>query len=399
MSRKTEDVLAEALAGVQSGRCSVKDALPVEPEGAGAKLEPLLRLALAIAPPAHADPSPVFKREARAGLLRAVRSESAASRTTHRVSWWEGIRLLIGRAFSPWPNAATLAATVLLAVVLTAATGAVYASQTSLPGDALYPVKASLDQAAVSLTTSDRARAEAYLSIVERRLTDIESLLRMDRRDLAGWLGEEVRKDLRVTAELIERVGTSGEGTGDLAERLRLATDRYEALRRALEARPGEPHEDGEHHGTPDADELAPVPSESTPTSVPAYGHESEEHHSEPSPAVAPPASPVPAGEADHEPTMTTHEPEIGPSHRDETAPAHHADDAIAPAAAQTPTATPVRSVSTPAPERHSRPAMTSTPSTSAPQAVPTPAPSHAGDGHSSPSMPSTRPPSSESHR
>lgn len=52
-----------------------------------------------------------------------------------------------------------------------------YAANGSIPGDALYPVKTSLEGARVSLASNDEARARLFLDFAGRRLDEIKSLI------------------------------------------------------------------------------------------------------------------------------------------------------------------------------------------------------------------------------
>ncbi len=52
-----------------------------------------------------------------------------------------------------------------------------YASQSALPGDALYPVKTSLEQTRVNLARDAAAQAQLQLSFAERRLEEIAALI------------------------------------------------------------------------------------------------------------------------------------------------------------------------------------------------------------------------------
>lgn len=61
------------------------------------------------------------------------------------------------------------------------------ASQSALPGDALYPVKRAIENAHVNLETSPQAKASVLLSNASTRLTEVEKL---SRRDHAGDTSE-----------------------------------------------------------------------------------------------------------------------------------------------------------------------------------------------------------------
>lgn len=52
-----------------------------------------------------------------------------------------------------------------------------YAASGSIPGDALYPVKTSLEDARINLAGNDEARARLFLDFAGRRLDEIKSLI------------------------------------------------------------------------------------------------------------------------------------------------------------------------------------------------------------------------------
>jgi len=71
-----------------------------------------------------------------------------------------------------------LAILAVVAIVLFGGTTAtVLASQNSIPGDTLYPIKNTLEQTRLSLTRSSDARVELQLEFAEQRLQEIESLI------------------------------------------------------------------------------------------------------------------------------------------------------------------------------------------------------------------------------
>ncbi len=76
----------------------------------------------------------------------------------------------------------TIAAALFVIVVLFGgATATAYASQTALPGDALYPVKTSLEQTRISLANDAYNQAQLHLQFAQRRLNEIKELLAQGR--------------------------------------------------------------------------------------------------------------------------------------------------------------------------------------------------------------------------
>jgi hypothetical protein len=53
----------------------------------------------------------------------------------------------------------------------------VLASQSAIPGDALYPIKTSLEQTRTSLSRDAASRAELHIEFAGKRLLEIEQLI------------------------------------------------------------------------------------------------------------------------------------------------------------------------------------------------------------------------------
>jgi hypothetical protein len=66
---------------------------------------------------------------------------------------------------------------VLVIVLFGGTTATVLASQNSIPGDTLYPIKTTLERTRLSLARNTDARVELQLEFAEQRLTEIESLI------------------------------------------------------------------------------------------------------------------------------------------------------------------------------------------------------------------------------
>jgi hypothetical protein len=96
-----------------------------------------------------------------------------------------------------------------LAMVLTLAfgTGAAYAAESTLPGDALYPVKLGLEEARLALSLTVAGDASLAASFADRRLAEIETLTARGRWVDAGralgayptFVDELVRLEAQIT--------------------------------------------------------------------------------------------------------------------------------------------------------------------------------------------------------
>jgi hypothetical protein len=110
--------------------------------------------------------------------------------------------------------AGTIAA--ILAAVAVAGGGTVYASQRSLPGDALYPIKTGAESVQLALTFGDESKANLLLTFAQRRVDEMASE--------AGRGSDTVTLESRVASELDKAItsmtGSESAKVKDFARRL-----------------------------------------------------------------------------------------------------------------------------------------------------------------------------------
>jgi len=121
-------------------------------------------------------------------------------------------------------------ASIVLIIVLTLSAlggGTAYASQDSLPGDTLYPVKLGTEQVRMMLPGDDVAKAELALNFAGRRMGEIEALAEMGRlQDIS--LGVQGYDDaLNMTLDRIYQAGIRKLSTGNITARVAEATTRH----------------------------------------------------------------------------------------------------------------------------------------------------------------------------
>jgi hypothetical protein len=105
---------------------------------------------------------------------------------------------------------------VLVAIVMVfgGATATAYASQTALPGDALYPVKTSLELTQVALTGDAYNRAQLYLRFAQRRMDEITKLLEQGRYRDVGQAADEFEFYIQEAMESLQIVLAADPGRG-----------------------------------------------------------------------------------------------------------------------------------------------------------------------------------------
>jgi uncharacterized membrane protein YgcG len=107
--------------------------------------------------------------------------------------------------FKPKFALTTLFVIVTLFVFLFGGTGlTVYAAQSALPGDALYPVKTGLEQTRLSLTSEADRVAQLHLSLAQKRLEEIEGLIKEGRYDQVGKTSAEFERQIQLAVEALK---------------------------------------------------------------------------------------------------------------------------------------------------------------------------------------------------
>ncbi len=168
--KRIEDILAQCIEEVKSGKASLADCLNRYPD-MRRELEPLMRIALSIKEPPDIRPSNAFKIRARVNLMEHIHASQAVKETSKSAPR-AGMRQ---RWYAGWLRAATIAIAAILAISALGA-GTAYASQGSIPGDTLYPVKLGTEQVQRVLTTNDVEGVNLELKFADTRLGEIESV-------------------------------------------------------------------------------------------------------------------------------------------------------------------------------------------------------------------------------
>ncbi|MDK1046203.1 MAG: DUF5667 domain-containing protein [Anaerolineales bacterium] len=233
MSKMEPDVLDRCLLRIQSGQATLEECLIDNPEHAQ-ELEALLRVAAVThAQLAPAGPSQTFLAHSPKRVMNLVRARLKTSTPSRRRR-----PVWIGQ------SAYRLAGVLLALALLIGSVGVAYASADALPGDNLYGIKRGLERAALVVSLSAEGDAELWLEQADRRIAEVEELVRRGRgKDvglaLAGY-ENAVREGLEIASE--QGVGLSDLGAAlskheqTLIEVLEKAPEQAApALSRALE--------------------------------------------------------------------------------------------------------------------------------------------------------------------
>jgi hypothetical protein len=174
------------------------------------ELRDLLKTAVAARKAAAVEPRPEFRERARQQLHATLRDRDTVPVRIVRPAWnWQ-----------PKWAIATMAAILLIM----GGSGAVLASNNSMPGQPLYVVKQTAERAKLVVTTSSTAKAELYTGLAERRVSEIVYLanngeatrLEQATRELDSYLTKisELSGGISEHTVLTARNGTGETGDG-----------------------------------------------------------------------------------------------------------------------------------------------------------------------------------------
>ena len=226
--RSITEILAECLEAIERGEQTPEECLARYPEHREA-LAPLLDVRETIVNTAPVLPRAEFRRTATARLQQRMAEKTP-------VTFWSRLRLYWQTEPSEWLTRRTAMAFVLVAalvVVLFGGGGTVYASGDALPGDALYPLKTTVENVRLTLAGDDRDD-DLYVELAERRLHEMEDLVAEGRFEDLPQASERLEE---LVEEVYEYWEAASETDPVLAERL---SEILAAVADLLERAPGE---------------------------------------------------------------------------------------------------------------------------------------------------------------
>jgi len=227
--KKFEDVLAQCIDDIKAGRCSVKDCLTKYPS-MRKQLEPLLRVAIEIQEPPDVKPSPTFKVRARVQLMEQIHARQAVTK-------WPWFRYTNQVKPIPYKRRFNMVAIILAIVLAISAVGGgtAYASQGSVPGDILYPVKLGTEQVRLVLATGDATKAELYLKFANSRVEEMTALIEKGRPEKVDIAANGYDRAVAMAIENMEAASGKGLAIAEISELAAVATSQHlSALDRVL---------------------------------------------------------------------------------------------------------------------------------------------------------------------
>jgi hypothetical protein len=166
------EILDQCLTLIQLGKASIPDCLQTYPEYAGF-IEPLLLIALQVQSTlAPDDPNDAFVAATKMRIVNQLRASRKAPQTVR-------VKPHRRRLFIPRPAMAAITL-VCAFIMLISGFGVTSVSAKALPGDSLYPVKRSMEELRLLLTTSPTEDAKLLTEYMGRRLQEMEELSKLD---------------------------------------------------------------------------------------------------------------------------------------------------------------------------------------------------------------------------
>jgi len=180
MAKDISLILAESLEALNRG-AALENVLARYPEHR-AELEELLKAAHTIQAAPTVAASPLFKKSARARLLRKL-----SSRESNRFSLIDLLR--------PLQRQGALSFALALALIVVISGGTVFASNNSLPGDSLYGVKRGVEQMRAAVSPNDPA---LHIEFANERLNEARALIKLGKLENASQSLKDYENELKL---------------------------------------------------------------------------------------------------------------------------------------------------------------------------------------------------------
>ena len=164
---KKEEILANCIEEIRSGKSTIEDCTKRYPH-LGNELRSLLEIAACLKPD-EVTPSPQFKERAKMHLFDEV--QPAPVKVSQPL--WRWYRLT--------PSRVLASVSIAMLILVIAGGSTVYAAQSSLPGDTLYPVKTGVENLQLAITTSPAVKANLYLKFAQRRIDEVQQEVKLNR--------------------------------------------------------------------------------------------------------------------------------------------------------------------------------------------------------------------------
>ena len=222
MLRKTAYLLAECIDNIKAGRCSVESCMSKYPYIKNS-LGPLLEVVSMVRTLRDIEPSSEYRERVRIKIMEQIydRSEALAKKPLPRYFYKTTSAPLSGRIAL---KRLKIAALFIISIFVISAMGAgtIFASQDSLPGDMVYPVKIASEKVHLLSVRDSVDRVEIYLKWADNRIGEMKALNDKNNMEKIDIAIQGYNKDLDMAMENLE--------IDEAAELVALATTRQLAV-------------------------------------------------------------------------------------------------------------------------------------------------------------------------
>jgi uncharacterized membrane protein YgcG len=198
---KIELILTDCIQDIHSGRSTLAECLEKYPSRRQ-ELEPLLKLALNIKSPPAFQLDKSYKQEAKAQLLRQIRS----TKQKNPQAWKD----IFSFGLPPQLTWAKLALAVFVGIIVVSLLGGgtAFAAQSSLPGELLYSIKTGSEDLRLWTAGSDADKANLDLEFARTRLDELNTLSERNSDKIVVAI-ERYRYNLQAAANEIQNITDS----------------------------------------------------------------------------------------------------------------------------------------------------------------------------------------------
>jgi len=196
--QEISQIVEAGFEAILSGKSSLEDMLKKHPDMATV-IRPELEAAVwLVSQRKQVSTRPGFVASSRRRVVERVRQESVAHGKKHA---------LFGVAWSQRFALQSAIAIVVVLVLFLGGSGFFRVAAGSVPGDALYPAKRVQEQVIYTLAFSTERQVELKIEFAERRLNEVEILVKHGNIGMANTVLEEYKADIEQAAVLIQQVG------------------------------------------------------------------------------------------------------------------------------------------------------------------------------------------------
>jgi hypothetical protein len=226
VAKVSPDILANFFNDLENDSSDLETYATGHPDMAD-DLSSLIEVAQSIVPPPEVSLELLTHARLRAGLLYQMAQTGRPSAKARKLSVREALRSLVG-IVAGIERIPAMVTTAVIVLTPSFGGGVVFAAESALPGDTLYPVKLSFESVQLVLAPNDEARAEALVDLAYNRLTDLEKASLAGRAEATKPAVDSYTTDVSEASQLLSEPTASDQTVEVLTNRLETDLARHE---------------------------------------------------------------------------------------------------------------------------------------------------------------------------